>query len=98
MRKDFPKTLRIGGFDFSVILTDPDDIDSNMGEFEKEKNRIRIADIISEDLQDSALIHEMIEALNYIYELNLDHNVITSLEGGFYQFLKDNPLWFKTRE
>lgn len=35
--------------------------------------------------------HEVIEQLNYIYELNLPHSTITVLGAGLYQVLADNP-------
>ena len=44
------------------------------------------------DLQESTLIHEIIEAINWELELNLEHNKITALESGLYQVLKDNKL------
>lgn len=39
----------------------------------------------------SVLLHEIIEALNYRLELELEHRKITSLEGGLIQVIRDNP-------
>jgi len=56
------------------------------------KQHIRLSDDLGEDMRDSTLLHEIIEALNYHLELKLEHNQITSLEAGLYQTLKDNNL------
>ncbi len=42
--------------------------------------------------QESSLIHEIIEALDYHYELKLSHQTIATLETALYQVLKDNEL------
>lgn len=89
--------MRIGGFDFDVIRDDPSHLDGDKGLYEVNLNRIRIANDVSRDAQDSTLLHEVIESFNSIYCLNLEHNIIEILEGAFFQFLKDNPLWFKIR-
>ena len=38
------------------------------------------------------LLHEILEALNYHLELNLEHPVINQLSEGLYQVLADNKL------
>jgi len=43
----------------------------------------------------STLIHEIIEQLDYLLELNFSHNIIQSLEAGLYTVLKDNPGIFE---
>jgi hypothetical protein len=47
---------------------------------------------IPKDLQESTLLHEILEALNYHLELGLKHPQITALEAGLYQVLKDNGI------
>lgn len=42
--------------------------------------------------QESSLLHEIIEALNYHLETNISHQSIMSLEAGLYQVLKDNGI------
>lgn len=39
----------------------------------------------------SVLLHEILEALDYRLELGLDHKVITQLEAGLFQVIRDNP-------
>ena len=53
--------------------------------------------LLDADLPDrakqSSLVHEIIEAINYNYELGLEHNKITTLETALYQILSDNKLF-----
>lgn len=41
--------------------------------------------------QKAVLLHEIIEALNYRLELELDHDKITQLETGLFSVFRDNP-------
>jgi hypothetical protein len=40
-------------------------------------------------MQESIIIHEILEALNYHLELELPHRTISALESGLYQTLHD---------
>lgn len=42
--------------------------------------------------QESTILHEMIEALNFHLALSLSHPVIMQLEAGLYQALTDNGV------
>jgi hypothetical protein len=42
----------------------------------------------------STFLHEIIEAVNHLLELGLEHRQISGLESGLYQVLKDNKLMF----
>jgi hypothetical protein len=42
--------------------------------------------------QKEALLHEIIEALNYHLELKLEHPVLSALSEGLYQVLRDNKI------
>lgn len=55
-----------------------------------EKGLIKIDKTLPEDFQKSVLLHEIIEFINSMLELNLEHRTITSLETALYQVLKDN--------
>lgn len=53
----------------------------------------------SSDAQVSALFHEILEALNYHYQLGLKHNILSILETSLYQVLNDNNfINFKIKE
>lgn len=45
--------------------------------------------------RDETFIHELIEQFSYKLELNLEHNVITSLGAAFHAVIKDNKSIFK---
>ena len=84
--------LKILGQLVDVRRVDAPLVGSPCGHFHAAKNEILINSSIVKELQETTLIHEIIEALNYHLELNLEHNKITSLESGLYQVLKDNKL------
>jgi bifunctional DNase/RNase len=63
-----------------------------MGDFNANKQIIRIAGNLHSQQAQSTMIHEMIEAINYALELKLEHNAIQSLEAGLYQALIDNGV------
>jgi len=52
---------------------------------------IEIDDAIPVSAQEEALVHEIIEAINYHYELELEHNKITVLGAALHQVLAENP-------
>lgn len=44
--------------------------------------------------QEAALLHEVIEALNFHMALNLEHDTLTRLAEGLYSVFKANPAFF----
>lgn len=42
----------------------------------------------------STLIHEILEQLDYLMELGLEHNKLQSIEAGLFAVIKDNPRIF----
>lgn len=47
---------------------------------------------LTSQIQQKTLLHEIIEAINYQYELHLEHNKISVLETAIFAILKDN-IW-----
>lgn len=87
-----PENLRILGIDYRVDFEDSEDTNSGTGSCNVTRCIIKIcANRNSPDHQKSVLIHEIIEALNYRLELELDHYKITTLEAGLIQVIRDNP-------
>lgn len=84
--------LRVLGKDFELKVVDSQIVGSACGHFHSDRNEILINKRMCKSMQESTIIHEIIEALNYHLELNLEHNKITALESGLYQVLKDNNL------
>jgi len=88
-----PKTIKIGGHNFEVIIDNRNRGGSNdIGSCCHTEGKIYLEENVNQSTKESTLFHEIIEAINYIYELDLDHNKITVLEATLYQVLKDNDL------
>ncbi len=88
-----PQTLKIGGINYQVIV-EPIKMHgaSNCGSC---NNAVAVITINSEDnnqIQETTLIHEIIEAINGNYDLQLPHQTIATLETSLYQVLMDNRL------
>lgn len=91
-----PNIIKIGGHVYSVsssntLARDNDAHGSSCGN----ALEITIDTTIPEQNQESALLHEILEQINYRYELRLEHRQITILESALYQVLRDNDLNFR---
>ena len=90
---NLPKHVKIAGYNYTVI--------SEVGKRHERcaddpaamtprTQMIWIDSKQSPDAQVSSLFHEILEALNYHYQLSLKHNILSVLETAIYQVLKDN--------
>jgi hypothetical protein len=85
--------MKILGYDIRIVSDKKmDEIGNYSGGFTSSQNRIQVASDLCDEQKVSTLLHEIIEALNHFLELKLEHNVISSLESGLYQVLKDNGV------
>ncbi len=90
------ETIRILGLDYAIELTDRRTGLGNAGQILNTQALIQLdKEVNSPEHLKSVLLHEVIEALKYRLELNLDHNIIVSLESGLFQVLTDNPEFVK---
>lgn len=83
--------MKIGGFEYSI--TEIDDLARDrdcLGNSCGNNLQIQIDKSICKDLKAATLIHECIEQLNFLYELGLEHNVITTLGNSIHQIIKEN--------
>ena len=89
------KEVKIGGHRYKVIFKDLDknEASNNCGYCRTTDNEIYINSSMSQEQQESTLLHEIIEAINFNYQLDLEHNKIQTLEATLYQVLKDNKLF-----
>lgn len=87
------KKIRILGIDYEVIHESTDANGSNnAGQVNNTGCVIRICNNMNSDEHAKCvLLHEIIEAVKYRLELNLEHRDITSLESSLFQVFKDNP-------
>lgn len=87
------KQLKILGYGYSLDLSkNSDGMGGNIGLTHFDHKYLQIANDLDQDMKNSTLIHELIEALNYHLELNLQHPQIMALEVGLHQVLNDNGV------
>lgn len=90
-----PKKLKIAGYNYKVRHCKNDARDENRtGWHNSNNNEIGIDPDLKEEIQQSTLLHEIIEAINYHNELKLEHPQISILETNIFQVLHDNKLIF----
>ena len=90
-----PSTLKIAGYQYNVVYEVHRSRDRGVNNPASCNSRAQTIWIDSDqhrEGQESSLIHEIIEALDYHYELKLDHQTIATLETALYQVLRDNKL------
>lgn len=90
-----PDSLKIGGL--TIKVEQVNNLASNrdkFGEFSFIEQKITIDGSLPEDKKEETLLHEIIEALNGYYSLNLEHDKISVLGFALHQVLKENKLHF----
>lgn len=65
-----------------------EELGGRQGLFDSVRQTIFIAQELEPEAKRYTLIHEVIEAVNYHLELNLEHRQITGIEVGFFTFLE----------
>jgi len=87
--------LKIGGQDVLVKLVPNLCSDEGaLGRFNTRSYDVEIDESLSGATKEATLLHEIIEAINKLCELDLEHNVICTLETMLYQVLSDNLILF----
>ena len=90
-----PRKLKIGGYDYEIIDEKQGLADNGrFGYHNRNRNEIGIDPDCSEELKMSTLLHEILEAVNWHYDMKLKHDQICKLETTLFQVLKDNKLTF----
>lgn len=84
------KQIQILGYTYTLALDDREDASS--GQCNTWAQTMRIARGQCRAQQESAVLHEIIEALDVHLELGLKHRVISQLEAGLFQVLTDNGV------
>lgn len=66
--------------------------ESRLGEYSPFEQRIRLAEGLTVQQKSETLIHEILEAINDIYELGLEHDEqLCKLSVAIHQIMVDNP-------
>jgi len=87
-----PKKIKIGGHILTVRFSE--DI-GNMGEWHSAKQIIKLYKDNCQSQHEETLLHEIVEAINGLYEFNLPHDKIQILGAVLHQIIKDNPGMFR---
>lgn len=83
--------IKIGGINYKLKQMDNYARDFGMmGSHCGNSSEIIIDKGLAECRKYKTIIHEILEAINFEYELDLDHNKITTLETSLYAVIKDN--------
>jgi len=97
--KTIPNKINILGRDFTVSIRNREH--DGTGELASSRYAAQCIWIEKDchiQVQEESLIHEMIEMLNTMLELDLEHHKISSLGVSLYQVLYENKLSFGNME
>jgi len=90
-----PPYIFVGGHIIDVELVKTDRC-KDFGVFDHWYRKIKInIDDTKEDVQAEAFLHEIVEAINTIYELDLDHKTLNILSEVLFQIIRRNGLDFR---
>jgi hypothetical protein len=91
-----PDKVKIGNLTIDVSLVENMARDGkHMGVSCANGCYIKIDKSLPEQQKHSTLIREILEIIDFIYELGLEHRTITILESAIHQVITDNPEAFK---
>jgi hypothetical protein len=89
--------VKIGGILYKVSkIKDLARDRGHLGECCGNNATIGLDDNLHSDVERKVLLHEIIEAINFEYELELAHNKISTLESSLYQVIMDNKELIKS--
>ena len=94
-----PRILKIGGKKIKVRIRKSDypAEGENVGEWDGNRHTIMLDDLVDAPIErmEECFLHEIIESINELYELNLTHWKITVMSEVLFQIIKDNKLDFR---
>jgi hypothetical protein len=90
-------SVRVLGYEYTVKRSPPIDIGGmdQAGRAMILRQLMFVDPTQSKQSQDSTILHEAIEAMNYHLAFDMPHDVIMGMESGMYQFIKDNPKFIR---
>jgi hypothetical protein len=88
------KRIKILGYDYEIIPSPAPEAGGmkEAGRLFCSKQIIPLDMSACQQAQESTLIHEIFEALNYHFDLELTHEAISALETGWFTVLHDNGV------
>ena len=92
---DLPQRLKIGGFEYSVVLEENFAAGTHyFGLIKPMTQEIVLDKRLHPTRYGETLLHEIVEAINNHCELDLEHRQISALAFQLHQVLRDNRLVF----
>jgi hypothetical protein len=92
-----PSKIKVLGKTVTVKLVHPTEIDTT-ADWDSEWYTIRIKNLddpkYPEEKKEEGFLHEIIEAINDLCDLNINHYPLTTLSECLYQVMKDNKINF----
>ena len=89
---NLPDEIKVGPYSIKVEIVDSLAVDrEHGGEYSPRELKISL-DSSLRKRHGEILMHEIVEAIDEIYDLNLNHHVISLLGIALYQVLKENKL------
>lgn len=89
-----PDNIKIAARDIRVCQVDHlSDDEARWGDYCARTGTIRIEAGIPDDMKEGVFWHEVLEALDDIYDLKLSHHRLSVLAVAFHQVLKDNAFF-----
>lgn len=83
--------LKICGMDCEITKVENYARDYNfLGTFCGNDSIIKLDNALKLNIEQKTLLHEIIEAINYQFELDLEHNKISTIESALFWIIKDN--------
>lgn len=90
-----PDKLKVGGH-FYEVLKHFDrakiDGDNNLGTHSGTFLKIWLETNMSLSMQEDVFFHELVEAINFQYNIELNHHQVSLVSSAFYQVLTDNQM------
>jgi len=96
--ENVPCSLEMFGHTYVVEYRDGMPEDATIGLCNPADTVISINKNIAPSMQEVTLLHEIVEAVSIMNELNLPHPHITCLATNLYHILKENNLYFPSEE
>lgn len=93
---NLPEKLQVFAHAYTVA-SDPKEFygSMDMGSCDSNTLKINIAPFVPESSQAETLLHEIMEAINYHFELQLEHHALTVLALGVFTVIRENNLDFR---
>lgn len=95
---NIPSAIKIGGHSIKVEIHPQMQMSGYEGRAFISDQVIYVNGNLPESGQSETLIHEIIEFIDSLYELKLEHEKITTISEALFQVLRDNDLNFRTIE